>query len=1003
MGLLLFSGIWFLIIGPVYSQNVTRYGNKGDSIKLSCPLTPPNVDGKTTWRGPLSATAYFYNDEKDPLIDGNRLSVVRNTVSSAYDLIISNITSGTDDGNYSCVVNTVPIQEYYITLKFNVAVQNVSLLPHDNPLPIKEGIVINVKCEVNKNAAPPPVITWYIKNNDKTSIIGRNTTNIDFEGSRTDNFKTLECQATNNKGTPKMASTLLNIEYPPSLNALLRQDILEGSDLSVNCSATPGNPIFTTFYWTRGANEKVIQNGSILQLTKIQRISSGIYKCTAENNYSDRTKGEDKEEMLINVQYPPVVNLPSKKDIIEGRDLSFNCTATPGNPNFTTFYWTKVDNQGFRQNRSTLQLYNINRNSSGTYKCTAENTYKKGEKGMHNQNMKVDVQYPPAVNTLFQQDIIEGTNFTFNCLATPGNPNSTKFYWTKVNDTAFTKNGSTIQFTKIHRTSSGIYRCTAENTYSNGEKGKDNDEMFVNVQYQPTIENKPQKVVNESEKVVLSRSISSNPLSNASWYNGAILLATQISTRTTEYSIDKASCEDTKTFSLEASNGIGKAVKVSVELIVNCKPNPDKKNITLGVTDTTGIEFSSTVVAYPEPLYELKYENGTINNHMMGSKIQNAINNFTFHFNQTVVNHGDYGTYHLKIFNDFGVETIFVNVLPQKSPESARNMTIQCEETSAKVQWISSFDGGDKQMFTVSVLSGMDQIIISNDIPDKGENTVHDIYVQNLQPSSKYTFYVSAQNRRGNSSTENITCITLNKDTGVSVSLIAGSAAAGGISLAIVVIIIIVILQRYRQKDKQAVKVQRLKEADESENTNDDGMKENILYVSAGPKVDEKPEAAVYAAVNKKAPESNNNANVYAEVNKDGHKIAEGALYSDVKPKRGLFKKDVSRKKDCNPKQKKGKKQKSKQDVADVYENSEDIAMSSRSDNVYSNSGQNVQNKEERGYKNKDGLLYVEVQFDAKTEKGNKTIHGEDEKTDYATVEFPMAASIHDESEKEKI
>lgn len=52
---------------------------------------------------------------------------------------------------------------------------------------------------------------------------------------------------------------------------------------------------------------------------------------------------------------------------------------------------------------------------------------------------------------------------------------------------------------------------------------------------------------------------------------------------------------------------------------------------------------------------------------------------------------------------------------------------------------------------------------------------------------------------------------------------------------------------------------------------------------------------------------------------------------------------------------------------------------------------------------NKDGLLYVEVQFDAKTERGNQTIHGEDEKTDYATVEFPMAASTHDKSENQKI
>lgn len=43
-----------------------------------------------------------------------------------------------------------------------------------------------------------------------------------------------------------------------------------------------------------------------------------------------------------------------------------------------------------------------------------------------------------------------------------------------------------------------------------------------------------------------------------------------------------------------------------------------------------------------------------------------------------------------------------------------------------------------------------------------------------------------------------------------------------------------------------------------------------------------------------------------------------------------------------------------------VYENSEDIAMSSKSDNVYSNTGQKVQNKEERGYKvlKKENMIF---------------------------------------------
>lgn len=98
-----------------------------------------------------------------------------------------------------------------------------------------------------------------------------------------------------------------------------------------------------------------------------------------------------------------------------------------------------------------------------------------------------------------------------------------------------------------------------------------------------------------------------------------------------------------------------------------------------------------------------------------------------------------------------------------ESPEAARIIKVKCGETSAEVQWMSSFDGGDTQTFAVYVLSRLDKIIISDDIPDKGENIVHYNYVENLQPSRTYTFYVSAQNRRGNSSSENLTCITSKK------------------------------------------------------------------------------------------------------------------------------------------------------------------------------------------------------------------------------------------------
>ena len=69
----------------------------------------------------------------------------------------------------------------------------------------------------------------------------------------------------------------------------------------------------------------------------------------------------------------------------------------------------------------------------------------------------------------------------------------------------------------------------------------------------------------------------------------------------------------------------------------------------------------------------------------------------------------------------------------------------------------------------------------------------------------------------------------------------------------------------------------------------DDGLKDNILYVSAGPRNNDESERAVYAAVTKKS--LGDNANVYADVQKDGKNAKTvAAIYSDVKPKKGTSK-----------------------------------------------------------------------------------------------------------------
>lgn len=115
-----------------------------------------------------------------------------------------------------------------------------------------------------------------------------------------------------------------------------------------------------------------------------------------------QNKSQERYFYSIIVLDPPAVKTLSQQYQIEGRNLTVTCLATPGNPSPVTFYWTKEDNPGFRQNASILQLYNIQRNSSGSYRCTAETYYGNGQKGSTSQSMIVSVLCEFNVTRLYK-------------------------------------------------------------------------------------------------------------------------------------------------------------------------------------------------------------------------------------------------------------------------------------------------------------------------------------------------------------------------------------------------------------------------------------------------------------------------------------------------------------------------------------------------------------------------------------------------------------------------
>lgn len=95
---------------------------------------------------------------------------------------------------------------------FTVDVHNISLIPSDDPLTIREGTQEEFQCVVNSNAVPAPTITWYLDSTNITYMAGTNTTYISLKVTSTDNNKMLLCRASNNDKTSKTANTTLNVE-----------------------------------------------------------------------------------------------------------------------------------------------------------------------------------------------------------------------------------------------------------------------------------------------------------------------------------------------------------------------------------------------------------------------------------------------------------------------------------------------------------------------------------------------------------------------------------------------------------------------------------------------------------------------------------------------------------------------------------------------------------------------------------------------------------------------
>ncbi|XP_050391150.2 LOW QUALITY PROTEIN: hemicentin-1 [Patella vulgata] len=255
---------------------------------------------------------------------------------------------------------------------------------------------------------------------------------------------------------------------------------------------------------------------SILQLTSTKQLNNKKLYCSATNQCGTGTT----DYITLDIQYPPTVHADpstSPYKIIEGNQLILTCTVDDSNPQPTSFTWSKDGGSITGQRSSVFRLTSVQRSQAGQYTCTANNVVGTGT----STSVQVDVLYPPTVSTPSIYKILESSELTITCSSIPGNPTAS-YRWTGPG--GYSSTGATLRITDIKRSQTGVYTCTATNTMiptstNIQQTGTGTSQTTIDVLYGPIVSVLSETVVvEEPNRLTLTCTVDSNPVSTITWY-----------------------------------------------------------------------------------------------------------------------------------------------------------------------------------------------------------------------------------------------------------------------------------------------------------------------------------------------------------------------------------------------------------------------------------------------------------------------------------------------------
>ncbi|XP_060075181.1 nephrin-like [Ylistrum balloti] len=319
----------------------------------------------------------------------------------------------------------------------------------------------------------------------------------------------------------------------------------------------------------------------------------------------------------------------------------------------------------------------------------------------------------------------------------------------------------------------------------------------------------------------------------------------------------------------------------------------------------------------------------------------------------------DFSDYHVNITNNAqsgSVLTVKFNIRPEDVPDKPTEFhASEVGINDVKVTWISGFDGGNPQQFHIDIMAdGKDWMVDTLNISDEGQGALMVHKLKDLNPSSDYIIRLNVSNKIGKGNSSEIRVRTMEEPEQPSAqSTLTIIIIVVIVVLLVVIVAIIGVLVMKQRRNQQAGGTAKVV------TTDDNNEYAVVCKPSKGgaTKNKEVTTDSEYAMVMK--PKKGG-----AEKNKE---VTTDSEYAEVsKPKKGGAKKnkDASANNNHQP------------------------------ELIYENTGASSEEPKPGPSRrtNEDGLIYIDVEIKPQAGKGKGVIHGANDRTAYAFVDFTKTA-----------